>query len=178
MRFLGAGVPLALAFAAAASLAAQQPTVTIDGDDITLRGCIRQVDISAGAAPSTLIWSRSDIMLAGVTALDEDADDPVGTSGIAGRVFYWLDDDDLSKHVGQQVEITGELGDFEKGEIEIKRDGKFTEIELELDGEEEQARVPTAWLAGTNADKDQEFDIVARRIDVQDVRVLGACTMP
>ena len=91
--------------------------------------------------------------------------------------FYWLeDDDDLAKHVGQMVEVKGDLKDFETGEVEIEREDDFTEIELDLDGKKEKARVPTAWLRGTGADRDQEFEIAARRIDVEEVRVLGACT--
>ena len=105
-------------------------------------------------------------MLAGVTATGPDAPNPVGTSGIAGRVFYWLEDDeDLSKHVGQLVEIEGDLEDFEIGEIEIDRDGDFTEIELDLEGRKEKARVPTSWLPGIGSDGDREFEIAARKHD-------------
>jgi hypothetical protein len=170
------GLSFAVAAAAAIPLAAQQPAVTVDGDDITITGCIGKVDTQVPAPPAMLVWSRSDIMLAGVKAGGEGAPNPVGTSGVSGRVFYWLDDDeDLSKHVGQRVEIKGELEDFEKGEIEIKQDGEFTEITLDLDGKEEKARVPTSWLQDAGADKEQSYEIAARRFDVEDIRVLGAC---
>ena len=159
--------------AATAPLVAQQPAVSVDGDDITIRGCVRGADIHAAVPTTILVWSRSDIMLAGATA---SGSGPVGTSGMAGRVFYWLkDDEDLAKHVGQMVEVKGDLKKFETGEVKIDRHDDFTEIELDLDGHKEKARVPTSWLRGTGADKDQEFDIVTRRIDVDDVRVLGAC---
>jgi hypothetical protein len=167
------------AIAATASVAAQQPTVTIDDDDITIRGCVRRVDLRAQVSPAMLVWSRGDIMMAVAAATSGDASKAVGTGGVAGRVFYWLEDDeDLSKHVGQLVEVKGELEDFQKGEIEIERDGDFTEIELDFDGKEEKARIPTSWLGPTASNKDQEFDIVARKIDVEDVRVLGACNLP
>jgi hypothetical protein len=71
------------------------------------------------------------------------------------------------------VEIKGDLGDFKKGEIETKRDGDFTKIEMKLGGKTEKARVPTAWL-GTNADK-TDVTIVSRKVDVDKVKVLGAC---
>jgi hypothetical protein len=162
-----------------ASVTAQQPTVAIDDDDITIRGCVRSVDIRAAVPATMLVWTRGDIMLAGVTALGINSTNSVETAGIAGRVLYWLEDDDnLARHVGQIVEIKGDLEDFETGEVEIDREGDFTEIELDLDGKEEKARVPTSWLRGIGADRDQEFDIAVRRIDVDDVRVLGACNLP
>ena len=172
------GVAIAMATAFVATVGAQQPAVTVDGDDITIRGCVRQVDLQR-STPSLLVWSRSDLMLVGAAAAGSDAPNPIGTTGFAGRVFYWLDDDeDLAKHVGQQIEIRGDLEEIEKGEIEIKQDGAFTKIEIELDGEKETARVPTSWLGLPAGDKEREFDIVGRRVDVDDVRVLGACTIP
>ena len=163
------GLTLALVTLGASSAAAQRPAVTVDDDDITIRGCITQARPLPNVAPTTLMWSRSDIML---SAAEMSA--PAAAAG----VFYWLDDDDdndLSKHVGQRIEIKGELEDFEKGEVEIEEDGEFTEIELDLDGQKETARVPTSWLGPGAPRRDREFDIVARRIDVKDVRVLGAC---
>jgi len=156
------------------SSAAQQPIVTVDDDDITIRGCVRNTDVRSAIPTNMLVWSRGDIMLAAATSLGSH---PVGTAGVVGRVFYWLeDDDDLSRHVGQMVEVKGDLKDFETGEVKIEHEGDFTEIELDLDSKKEKARVPTAWLRGTGADRDQEFEIAARRIDVDEVRVLGACT--
>ena len=159
--------------------AQQPPSVKVDGDDITIRGCVRQAGTLPQTAPEMLVWSRSDIMMAGVTAAGPNAPSPVGTTGVAGRVVYWLDDEeDLAKYVGQEVEIEGELDDFEEGQIEIERHGEFVEIELDLDGKEEKARVPISWLGQTVVDEEREIDIVARRIDVESVRVLGACKLP
>ena len=179
MGCLNSKVAASLAMAAAfvATLGAQQPVVTVDDDDITIRGCVREVDLQR-TAPSLLVWSRSDLMLVGAEAASSDAPNPIGTAGFAGRVFYWLEvDEDLAKHVGQQIEVKGDLDDIEKGEIEIEQDGAFTKIELKLDGEKETARVPTSWLGAPAADKEQRFEIVARRVDVDDVKVLGACTL-
>src|SRR5690606_1782374 len=68
-------------------LGAQPPAVTVDGDDITIRGCVTEAGTSSAAAPSVLVWSRSDIMLAAAETLGEHA-------AVTGRVFYWLDDEE------------------------------------------------------------------------------------
>ena len=174
---LGASAALALTIAAA-PLGAQQPSFVIDKDEATIRGCVRKADIQTPTAAQMLIWSRSDILLAGVAASRPDAPAATRAGGVSERVFYWLDDDeDLTKHVGQLIEVKGKLDDFEVGKIKVERDGEFTAIELDLDGKKEKARVPNVWLHNANAtDKDQEFKIIARRIKVGDVKVLGACT--
>ena len=177
MRLRETGIAVALSLAALAPVSAQQPTVAVDGDDITLRGCVTE---SGGQlpSPSMLVWSRGNMLLAGAQAASPAAPNPVGTSGLAGRVFYYLDDEeDLKKHVGQEIEIKGDLEDFKEGEVEIKRQGEFTEIELDFAGKEEKMRVPTAWLgeAGASTDKNQEIKIVGRRIDVDNIRVIGPC---
>jgi len=170
--------PLAAAVAAAVGLSmqtvqAQQPTVEIDDNEITINGCVTPLKAPVTARPDLLIWSRSDIMLAGAAALN--AREP-GASDLAQRVFYWLDDDDdLTRHAGQRVEVRGELEDFDEGEIEIERDGDFASITLDLDGETQEARVPIAWLGPGVADHDMEIDFMARKIDVEDVEVLGPC---
>ena len=157
------GASLTVATGAAAG---QQTAVAVHGDDITIRGCVSRVQPgSIGIAPM-LVWSRGDIMLGNASALD--------AARLTDRVFYWLDDDeDLAKHIGQNVEVKGDLGDFKKGEVEIDRDGEFTNIELKLDGKKEKARVPTAWITVPRGEG--EFDIVARKVDVDKISVLGAC---
>lgn len=152
-------------------LGAQPPAVTVDGDDITIRGCVTEAGTSSAAAPSVLVWSRSDIMLAAAETLGEHA-------AVTGRVFYWLDDEeDLSSRLGKRVEITGDLEDLEKGELEIEQDGDgYTKVKLELDGKSEEARVPTSWLGmSPRGDSDEDIDIAARKIDVDDIKVLGDC---
>jgi hypothetical protein len=172
--FCMACMALLVACLAQMSMAAQQPNVRIDGDNITLTGCVVR-SAEAAALPQTLAWTRGEMMLAGVDAAAGAQRNPIGTSGISGRVFYWLDDDeDLAEYLGQRVEIKGELEDFEEGEIEVKRDGSFTEIELDIDGREEKARVPTSWF-GAAAPDEAEFKIAAREVDVEDIRVIGSC---
>jgi hypothetical protein len=148
--------------------AGQQSTVVVNDDEITIRGCVGRVSPGGPTDERMLVWTRGDIMLSSPSALR--------SGQLAERVFYWLDDDDnedLSKHIGQMVEIKGDLDDFEKGEIDIERDGDFTRIELKLDGKTEKARVPTAWLGASRGEG--EFDIVSRKVDVDSVKVLGAC---
>jgi hypothetical protein len=158
---------LAAASLSATTLAAagQRPTVVVDDDEITIRGCVGRVSPGA-ASERTMVWTKGDIMLSNPSALR--------SGQLAERVFYWLEDDeDLSKHIGQMVEVKGDLGDFEKGEVEFDKDGDFTKIELKLDGKTEKARVPTSWLGPHRGEDD--VDIVARKINVDDVKVLGAC---
>jgi hypothetical protein len=162
-----ATIGLSFAFGVAAA-AAQQPSVRVHGDDITIRGCVGRSAPGSGLAQPTLVWTRSDIMLSNAMSVQAG-----GQTSLTDKVFYWLEDEeDLAKYVGQQVEIKGDLGDFKKGEIELKRDGEFTNIEMKLGGKKEKARVPTAWL-GT---RDQgDVTIVSRKIDVDKVKKLGAC---
>ena len=169
MREWRLGLTAALMAWLAVPLYAQQPSITIDDDDITITGCITRVSLASGI-PDLLVWSRSDIMLAGAVAVGAQV--PIGTTGLGGRTFLWLDED-LSGYVGQRLEIEAELKGIEKGEIEIDRHGDVTDIELDLKGREEKARIPTAWL-GAGA-LDAEFEIVAHRVDVEHVRVLGSC---
>ena len=51
----------------------------------------------------------------------------------------------------------------------------FTEIELDLGGKKEKARVPTTWL-GTL--REGELDIASRRMDVDEMKVFGSCVAP
>jgi hypothetical protein len=142
-----------------------------DDDDFIVTGCVTDATAPSVVAPSTLIWSRSDIMLAAAEAR--------GTAvPLRERIFYWLDEDeseDLAKHRGQRVEIRGELEDFEKGKVEVDRHDDYTKVKIRLDGKTEEAKVPSSWLNEWASDKDKKFDIVARRIDVKKIKVLGAC---
>lgn len=167
MRFSRIAVAAIFTGVSAIAAHAGQAAVAVDDDNIMIRGCIAQSGHQAASAEQTLVWSRSDIMLAAAE---------LPNAGSTGGVFYFLDDeDDLKKHVGKRVEIKGELEDFEKGEVEVKKDGDFTKIELKLDGDKEEVRVPSAWLGAAAPNRDREFDIMARRIDVENVKVLGPC---
>jgi hypothetical protein len=171
--------------AAITSIAAQQSfamtesVLMIGDDDIIIRGCVRPADPRAYISGDMVIWGQGNVMLTGITGLTPVAPlDAVGTSGFANRVFYWIkDDDDLLKYLGQMVEVRGDLKDFERGEVEVDREGAYTKIELDLHDRKERIRVPTSWLIGTGIDSEQDIDIVARRIDVDDILVLGVCNL-
>jgi len=162
----------AVAAATMVSLTAQQPGLSVDKDDIIIRGCVTRAERHQTPVERVpLVWSRNDIL---VTL--EAGPAGSGEGSPAGRLLYWLDDEDLSEHVGQRVEIKGDLKDVEKGQIEIDRDDDFTTITLEFDGREEKARVPTPWLHAWGSDDKREFQVVVQKVDVDDVRVLGACS--
>lgn len=168
MTRLGIALTVGLIALPGARPRAAEPGVTID-DDFIISGCMTNAQAPNVIAPSTLVWTRSDIMLA---AADARAD----AVPLTGRVFYWLDDDeDLTKYRGSRVEIKGELKDFEKGKVELDRGKDYTKVKLSLDGHTEEAKVPTAWLNDRASKHDEEFQIVARRIDVKKVKVLGSC---
>jgi hypothetical protein len=165
---------LGFAPAVIAASVQQGPTVIIDGDRIAMTGCIVPAT-EVTSSPEALLWSRGGLMLAGVGAAAAPATNAIAGSGISGRVFYWLDDDeDLREHLGKRVEIKGELEDLEDGEIKVSRDGDFTEIELDIDGDKERARVPTSWFSGATP-TDAEFKIAVREVDVDEIRELGVC---
>lgn len=142
-----------------------------DDKDIVIRGCVTDASAPSVVAPSTFVWSRSDIVLAAAEARSTAVP-------LRDRILYWLDDDegdDLAKHRGQRVEIKGELEDFEKGKVEVDRKDDYTKVKLQLDGKTEEAKVPSSWLNEWASQKDQKFEIVARRVDVKKISVIGSC---
>ena len=169
------GRAVILTAAAVYPLSAQQPTVSVDDDHIIITGCLARITgDSPSLAPAT-IWSKGDLMLAAAATAGSNVALPVGTSGVGDRVFYWLDDkDDLTKHLGKRVQIKGKVKDFEKGKIEIERDGAFAKVKLDLDDTKEKIRVPMSWL-GRDIRDDVSIHIIARKVDVKDVDVLGSC---
>ena len=176
MKFAIAGL---LAAAVGASTAAAQHAVHIDGDKITVRGCVSGATAELRMPFETLLWSRGGMLTAGTdiasAAVTADSRD------LGSRVLYWIDDDDLAEHAGKMVEIKGDLGELKTGEIEIDRDGDFTEIKLELDGDEHEIRDPSAWLERSSVARasrdasDREIEIATRKVDVDEVNVLGSC---
>lgn len=181
MHLLRLGTTALLTFFLMAPLAEAQHAVHIDGDKITLRGCVAAPSAQLRMPFETLIWSRGGILTAGTAVADAAV--AADAQELAGRVLHWMDEDDLEEHVGKLVEVRGKLEDLETGELEIERDGDFTEIRLKLDGDEETIRVPSSWLerrsvtraARTADDDDVEIEIATRKVDVDDVKVLGNC---
>jgi len=99
----------------------------------------------------------------------------IGTAGDYANIFYWLaDNHNLRKHVGHLVEIEGSVkGDVKDGEMKITRKADWTELKVESDGRTINARVPhSSIVEGT--DSRRKVDVLVRKIDVDDVRMLAA----
>jgi hypothetical protein len=179
MHFLSFGSATLFVVVMTATLAAAQPIVHIDGDEISVRGCVASSTAQLRTPFDTLIWSRGGILTAGTAAADKAGHADV--HDLTSRVLYWINEDDLEEHVGKMVEVRGKLDGLKKGELEIERNGAFTEIRLELDGDDETIRVPTAWLERSSVgrvsrdDDDIDIEIATRKVDINDVKVLGSC---
>ena len=174
--FLGAVV---LAGALPATGAAQVPAGDRD-DQFVVTGCVTPSrDVRIGTGPQSLfVWSRGDVYLASPDAKFKPAE-PVGTTGTFVPVFYWIDDEnDFAEHVGQRVEVVGEMSDrLRTGELEITHDNGFTDLEFEVGGREAKARVPRAWFGPALREgiAEVETDVIVRTVDVETVTVLGPC---
>ena len=168
----------ALVLASAGSAFAQAG----DSDDqFVITGCVVRSGDARDAGPhSMLVWSRGDVYLSSPTAKVKPAETgrPVGTTGPDGPVLYWIDDEnDFAKHVGQRVEIVGELSDeIDDAELEIEVDGEFMEVEFDAGGREATARIPIAWFGPQTRGRDFDADVSVRTVDIEKVSVLGACT--
>jgi hypothetical protein len=181
MRSISTFVPtVGLVAALTATAAAQQAPAGDKDDQVVISGCVMTAgDHDTSSPRSLLVWSKGDVYLESATTTVKPSEHgtPVGTSGASEPIFYWIDDDDdLAKHAGHQVEIVGELSDeLDEGEFEVDHDGEFTEIELDVNGKEAKARVPSAWLGPATAGKDSEFDVAVRVLDVERVNMTGSC---
>ena len=156
---------------------AQQPAVMVDDDDITIRGCVREVDLRT-TNPSLLVWSRSDLMLVGAEAAGSDAPNPIrpppaspAGCSIGSTMTRILPSTSASRSKSKAISKTSK-----RARSEIDQDGAFTKIEIKLDSEKRPHACRPRGLVCTRATK-AKFEIVARRVDVDDVRVLGACTV-
>jgi hypothetical protein len=164
-------------------VATQQGSAGDADDQIVITGCVVRAGDDNETGPRTLlVWSKGDVFLdarATIVKPSQTGGIPVGTTGRAAPVFYWIDDeDDFAKYVGQRVELVGELSDdLDKGEFQVDhKDDGFTEIEIEFDGRDAKALVPSAWLGPATPARDSEFEITVRRVDVEKVTPMGSCT--
>jgi len=162
-----------IAAASVVTLAAQRPGVDVEKDDITIRGCVMKADQYRPVASMPLVWSKDDVLVALSEGWEDHHRDR--TERTNGRLFYWLEDRDLSKNVGQMVEIKGDLKDLKRGEFEIERKKDVTTLELKFDGKKETAKLPTPWFAAPDAKDERAYDVVVQKVDVDDVKVIGAC---
>ena len=101
----------------------------------------------------------------------------LGTSGNYTTVFYWLDGNgDLKRHIGNRVEIQGELkGNVKDGEIKVDRKVGWTEITVKADGRTMKANVPHTSIVAAPDEKDsKKTGVLVRRVDVDRVTMLSA----
>lgn len=157
---------------------AQQAPAGDQDDQAVITGCVQASGFKGTAGPrSMIVWSKGDVYLETATVQTKPAERSVGTAGSREMLFYWIDDEnDFSKHAGQEVEIVGEISDeLKKGEFEVNNRGAFTELEFEVGSRETKVLVPSAWLSSQTPGKDAEFDIVVRTVDVEKVTALGPC---
>ena len=181
------GGAFALAYGLAPSTTTAVVPVDFDDDDIVVTGCIVRGDDDEG-----LLLAHALPVASGNTT-----GRAVGTTGAvreSGQTLYWLedldDDDELPNYVGRRVEIRGELeGDVETGEMEIERDGDWVNVEIKSDGKKVKSRLPLVALIPANSatatgttgaalpdDDEIELNVLVRKIDVKDVRVVsGSC---
>jgi len=147
---------------------------SLDDKDIKLSGClIRGEGDRAGYFLSNTPTEPSLQRSAEVNV----APSALGTAGSFATVFYWLDGDPaLQSHVGNRVEIEGELkGDLKEGEIKVDRKDKWTELTVKADGRTLKANVPlTSVLPAPGRNGDSKNDVAVRRVDVSKVRMLSA----
>jgi len=175
--FLG----VALLALAAGSASAQTKPAGDKDDQFVITGCVmRSQDVRTAGPHSMMVWSKGDVYLSSpsIRLKPSETARPVGTAGSPGTIFYWLDDeDDFARYAGQRVEIVGELSDeIDHGEIEMKSEGEFTEVEFDAGGREAKAKIPTSWFGPASRGKDIEADIAFRTIDVEKVNPMGPCT--
>ncbi len=177
MRHLKVMIAVGLALAVAGpALVGSGAAAAAQGDkEIELTGCVVRDEGGDGFLLTNM--PRTPTLRAGA---DPVAPGPVGTSGSAATIFYWLDDDDeLEEHVGHQVQVRGELeGDVEEGEITLARKDDWTEITIESDGRDLKVRVPQSLFvvrpAGAARTSDADVDVLVRKVDAKDVKMLAA----
>src|SRR5918993_125334 len=106
MRLVRLTTASLLAIALGATSAATQPTVRVDGNNITMQGCVASPAGPLHMPFETLMWSRGAMLTAGSAVAANKAADATAKQ-MASRVLYWIDDDELKEHAGRLVEVRG-----------------------------------------------------------------------
>ena len=158
------------ALVAGMMMAATVPRVAAE-DNVKLTGCLLKGEGDAGYLLINVQDGPPSVSAGSGTVKPSS----IGTSGAYANVFYWLDKDDkLKSNVGRLVEIEGDRKDAVKdGEIKIDRKDQWTEIEVRSDGRKMKAQVPNASIVA-GPDPDRKVDVLVRRVDVDEVRMLSA----
>ncbi len=168
----------ACALAMAAPLSRGVVAGGLDENDVTLRGCLVKGEGDGAGYLLTNTVAAPGFARSGDSRIEPNA---VGTTGGTASIFYWLDDDDgLKTNIGHEVEVTGDLeGDLEEGEITLDRKDRWTEMTVKSKGRTMKANVPNSSIyPAPNQDTDQKARVIVRKVDVDDVKMLGAsCDM-
>lgn len=151
---------------------------SLDDKDIKLSGCLIRGD---GDGAGYFLSNTPNEPAIQRSADANVAPSALGTAGSFATIFYWLDGDPaLKSHIGNRVEIEGELkGDLKEGEIKVDRKEKWTELTVKADGRTLKANVPhTSVLPAPGKNGDSKSDVAVRRVDVSKVRMLSASCEP
>ena len=168
-------ISAAVALGLSAGFWALQPVHLYAGADekVTVVGCVVKGD-GGYVLTTDAATVPAPTMPAGTTTV-------ASATTVAGRVFYWLDDDDeIDEHAGQKVELTGELEhDVDQAKIAVERENGSVEIEFKADGERKvTVKVPdvpsTVGTSGAVGDREKDYRVVIRKIDVKTVKVLAS----
>lgn len=160
---------------AAATVLALAPTLASAEDvkDITLRGCVvRGVE-------------KDTFAITNVTEIKKDGLSTIPSSTQGHRVILWFNNDGKFKeHVGELIEVKGEMGEIKETEIELKagkqKDGGLV-AEFEGPGKDVKvsndvigSEIGTAGRTeGDKGKKDLKAFLV--KVDVDDVKRISNC---
>jgi hypothetical protein len=167
-----------------------QPVPEGERKNVTLMGCVVKGEggyvLSTVGEGFTVESSRTTIGTSGTTTTTTTRTTTPATPVIPApdqRFIYWLDDDDdeLENHVGQRVEVTGDIeGDIERGEIEIERENDMIELEIKAKGKKITVKLPdtpantAVGTSGTVTDRPQDFPFKVRKFDVKAVKMIAS----
>jgi hypothetical protein len=161
---------------AAASILALSPALASAEDvkDITLRGCVvRGVE-------------KDTFALTNVSEISKNGLSTIPSASQGHRVLFWFNKDDKFKeHVGELIEVKGEMGEIKESEIELKA-GKQQDggLVAEFQGPGKDVKVPNDVIGseiGTagrteadNGKKDLKAFLI--KVDVDEVKRISNCS--
>jgi len=160
-------------FAAAAILTLSPALASAeDVKDITLRGCVIR-----GVEKDTFAMNRvTEVTKNGLSTI------PSATNG--HRVVFWFNKDaNFKDHVGEMIEVKGEMGEIKESEIELKagkqKDGGLV---AEFEGPGKDVKVSNDAIGSsigtagrTDADKGKDLKVFLIKVDVDDVKRIENC---
>ena len=160
---------------AAVSLLALSPALASAADvkDITLRGCVvRGVD-------------KDTFALSSVSEVTKNGLSTIPSASQGHRVIFWFNKDDKFKdHVGELIEVKGEMGEIKETEIELKagkqKDGGLV---AEFQGPGKDVKISNDVIGSeigtagrTEADNGKkELKAFLIKVDVDEVKRISNC---